>query len=290
MNGNFIFEVSLMFSELLVKKYVDRCLEEDGLLQNYNYLLSLPETSVGCELKIKSDLVLAGLPIFFDCFQAYSKKDLELKQFLEHEGKFFTEGQKFQIEFSLPFSLALSLERIALNLLMRTSSIASTTRVFRSKLKNPIAILDTRKTTPGLRAFEKYAVNVGGGNNHRFSQVDSWMIKDNHKSFFGGLKKAIQFFKEQKNFYTPLIVEIHSLKELEEACKLGVRHVMLDNFSVTDIEMAIKNKPNGMTYEISGGVNLENIEQYDIAGIDAISIGMLTYAPLKVDLSLKYKK
>jgi nicotinate-nucleotide pyrophosphorylase (carboxylating) len=156
--------------------------------------------------------------------------------------------------------------------------------------KYNIAILDTRKTLPGYRAFDKYAVRAGGGQNHRFGQADVWMAKDNHKAFFGGLRGAIDFFKSMGSFYAPVVVEIHDLAELKEAVKLGVRHVMLDNFSPTEVQAAIAEKSEGMTYEISGGITLESIEKYLIKGVDAISVGSLTYGAPPVDISFKYSR
>ena len=193
------------------------------------------------------------------------------------------------ITFLLPFSIALTGERIALNLLQRASAVSTFTQKF-TELAKPhnVRILDTRKTTPGLRSLEKYAVRVGGGYNHRFSQADVWMIKDNHKTFFGGLKPAWEYFQNLQTHYQGIVVEIHSLEELKLASELGVKHVMLDNFSVADIKTAIDMKKN-MTVEISGGVTLENCQQYFVKGVDAISIGALTHSAPHVDLSMKIK-
>jgi nicotinate-nucleotide pyrophosphorylase (carboxylating) len=213
-------------------------------------------------------------------------KNFNGNDLLSHEGKNFKPG--FVIEFSAPFSVALQVERTALNLLRRASAIATTTNMLSSKAKK-IKILDTRKTTPGLRWLEKYAVRVGGGFNHRLGQVDSFMIKDNHKSFFGGLKPAFDFFQSQGSFYQGIIAEIHNLQEFEEAVKLGIRHVMLDNFQIEDIKKAVKLKSDFMTIELSGGINLDNIENYLIDGVDAISSGSITEWPKPVDISLKMK-
>ncbi len=274
-----------------IKKFVYRSLEEDGFQENFLYIQSLPSDVVKCQLKIKSDLVLAGLPYFFECFNVFLDKPIDYKEFLKFEGQFFKEEEKKEVHFQLPFSVALTLERLALNLLNRMSSIATTTREFVDVVKDKnIKILDTRKTTPGLRAFEKYAVRIGGGFNHRMHQTDVWMIKDNHKSFFGGLEEAMKFFDSMGAFYNPRVVEIHDLKELEAAMKLGVKHVMLDNFTPDEIREAVKIKKDSMTYEVSGGLHLGILKDYAIEGVDAMSIGMLTYAPQKVDLSLKYNK
>jgi nicotinate-nucleotide pyrophosphorylase (carboxylating) len=113
------------------------------------------------------------------------------------------------------------------------------------------------------------------------------MIKDNHKNYFGGLRQAFDFFMGMQAAYQPIVAEIHSLPEFNEAIALGIKHVMLDNFSVEQIRDAVKIKPIGMTIEISGGVTLANIENYFIKGVDAISIGALTHSAPHVDLSMK---
>ncbi|MEC7183011.1 MAG: nicotinate-nucleotide diphosphorylase (carboxylating), partial [Bdellovibrionota bacterium] len=153
-----------------------------------------------------------------------------------------------------------------------------------------ISILDTRKTMPGLRFLDKYSVRVGGGKNHRFGQTDVWMIKDNHKSYFGGLQGAISFFKKMGSFYNPLVVEVHSLDEFEKANSMGVKHFMLDNFNPGEIKEALKSKKEGTTIEVSGGIHLGILENYLIEGVDAISIGALTHSPETVDISLKMKR
>jgi nicotinate-nucleotide pyrophosphorylase (carboxylating) len=266
-----------------LKSEMEVFFKEDALFENAFYQQQLPNEIVNCSLKIKSDMVLSGLPYFVSAFN-FLGAELSMNDFREFEGKFFKAGEV--ITFTLPFSLALSGERVALNLLQRASSISTLTSKFVKKSQD-IKILDTRKTTPGLRTLEKYAVRIGGGYNHRFSQSDSWMIKDNHKNYFGGLRGAYHFFQSMQTFYRPIVVEIHSLSELEEAISLGIKHVMLDNFKLADILQAVKIKSPEMTIEISGGVNLENIESFLIKGIDAISIGALTHSAPHVDLSMK---
>lgn len=263
---------------------------EDDLQRNHSYISALPEDRVKCSLKIKDDLTLAGLPYFVEAFN-YLGAELDYKKFKEFEGLSFSKEDKFEIKFDLPFSLALTGERIALNLLQRSSSIATFAKKFSDQATpKGIKILDTRKTTPGLRGLEKYATRLGGCFNHRLGQSDMWMVKDNHKSFFGGVKEAVEFFRNMNGFYTPIEVEIHDLNELKEAFDLGVKHLMLDNFSPDDIREAIKVKPSGVTFEASGGITLETIESYLIEGLDAISIGSITYGAPSVDLSLKYER
>jgi nicotinate-nucleotide pyrophosphorylase (carboxylating) len=264
-------------------------LEEDDLTRNVYYIKSLPDHPVELSLKIKSDLILAGTDYFLAVFAALGFSSDELQNISDLEGKRLQKGEVINLG-SAPFGIALSSERLSLNLLAHASSIATWTNVFAEKTKAAgIKILDTRKTTPGLRALEKYAVRVGGGDNHRFGQSDVWMIKDNHKTSLGGLKKAYEFFISQGTFYNSMVVEIHSIEELKEAIELGIRHVMLDNFSPDKIKEAIALKPADMTYEASGGIRLENIDQYLIRGLDAISMGAITNAAPRVDISLKFK-
>ena len=267
---------------------IEAWLKEDDLNRNFHYTKSLPNHPVKLELKIKSPLILAGTDYLAATFiQLGSTNDFSFLR--EYEGKKMNETT---IEFpeTLPVNIAVTGERLALNLVQHASSIATWTEkhVELARGKN-IKILDTRKTTPGLRSLEKYAVRTGGGYNHRLGQTDSWMIKDNHKTSLGGLASAWKFFQDQGTFYNNIVVEIHSLEELEEATKLGCTHLMLDNFSVEKIHEAVKVKKPGMTYEVSGGLNLQTLQNYLIDGVDALSLGSLTYSAPRVDLSLKFK-
>ena len=272
---------------------IEHFFREDFPGQNHTYFERLPTDKVKCSLKIKSSLTLAGLPYFFTCFNfIQGKRDYSEEAgvlIAKFEGKACEVGET--LSFHLPFSVALTAERLALNLITRASAIATTTKKFVDKCQGKnIKILDTRKTTPGLRSFEKYAVRKGGGYNHRFSQNDVWMIKDNHKTIFGGLKQSVDFFNSVGAFYQGMVVEIHSMDELKLALELGLNHLMLDNFSPEQINAAVGLKKTGVTFEVSGGINLENMDSYLIDGVDAISIGGLTQFPQKVDLSLKMEK
>jgi nicotinate-nucleotide pyrophosphorylase (carboxylating) len=267
---------------------IENWLQEDDLSRNFHYTRSLPKHPVKLTLKVKSSLVLAGTDYFAATF-------LALGSTIDFSFLTSMEGQKLsqmEIEFpeTLPFNIAVTGERLALNLLQHASSIATWTEKH-SEIAKPLGIkvLDTRKTTPGLRSLEKYAVRVGGGFNHRMGQVDAWMIKDNHKSSLGGLAKAWKFFQEQGAFYSNTIVEIHNLEELQEAISLGCRHLLLDNFTPEQIQKATKMKKEGMTFEVSGGINLSTLHQFLLPGVDALSLGSLTYSAPRVDLSLKFK-
>jgi nicotinate-nucleotide pyrophosphorylase (carboxylating) len=265
-------------------------LEEDDLVRNVHYLRGLPDHPVKLLLKIKSPLVLAGADFFTSSFVALGESSSKFEFLRNWDGKSFVPGEVVEFPEPVSFNVALTAERLALNLLQHASSIATWTSAHVKKANSKkIKILDTRKTTPGLRGLEKYAVRVGGGSNHRLGQTDSWMIKDNHKACLGGLTGALDFFKSQGAFYNNIICEIHSLDELQEAKDLGINHLMLDNFSPAQIKQAITMKKDGMTYEISGGIKLQTIDDFLIEGVDAISLGSLVYSAPRVDISLKFK-
>lgn len=171
------------------------------------------------------------------------------------------------------------------------SGIATLANFLSEKAKKfGISILDTRKTTPLLRAFEKYAVKIGGGINHRYSLTDGVLIKDNHIAVLGSIKKAVNLAKKNKTALLKIAVEVKNLIELREAISAGVDHIMLDNMSLEDIKKAISMKKKGITYEVSGGINLENFDNYLIKGIDYISLGFLTHSVKSVDMSLEIEE
>ncbi|EQC45959.1 carboxylating nicotinate-nucleotide diphosphorylase [Bacteriovorax sp. DB6_IX] len=274
-----------------VRATIESYFVEDDLSRNLYYINALPNDMVKCKLKLKDNLVLAGLPYFVEVFRFLGDDSINYDFFKKYEGQSFKKDDKVEIEFELPFSIALTGERIALNLLQHASSIATYTNKYVKKASDKgIAILDTRKTTPGHRSLEKYAVRVGGGYNHRLGQTDLWMVKDNHKNFFGGVKEAVEFFRSMKGFYTPIEVEVHDINEFDQVLAMGVKHMMLDNFSPEDIRKVIKKKPTDVTIEVSGGIRLSTIDDYLIKGIDAISVGAITYGAPPVDISLKYSK
>lgn len=273
-----------------VRSLVEQCILEDDIDRNYFYQKSLPCDLVKCLLYVKSDLMLVGLPYFVEVFNYLGSTRL-WDDLLAYEGKTFLQKELRYFEFELPFNLAITGERTAINLLQHASSVASYTARFVEKAERMnIKILDTRKTTPCLRILEKYSVRMGGGFNHRMGPSDIWMIKDNHKNFFGGLHESIKFFKQMNSFYSPLILEVHSLDELEKALTLKVEHILLDNFTIGELEQALLMKSKDVTYEVSGGIGLHNLDSYLLKGVDAISVGSLTSAAPRVDFSLTIVK
>lgn len=266
---------------------INRYLVEDDFNRNFFQFSKMENDLVQCHLKFKSDGVICGLVPFFETFNCLGA-NFDYSEFLTNEGRVIKKDQKFEISFVLPYSFLINGERVALNLLSRACAVATYTNQFVQKTKDHnIKVLDTRKTTPGLRNLEKYAVRIGGGENHRFSNSDCLMIKDNHKVFYGGLKTALEKFQLFAGFYQPIIVEIHNLSELKQAIELKVKHVMLDNFTRESLLNAVQLKLPDMTYEVSGGITLFNIQDFLMMGIDAISVGGLTHNPPPFDVSLK---
>ncbi len=178
-------------------------------------------------------------------------------------------------------------ERVALNFLQRLSGIATLTAKFVKQVKGTKAkILDTRKTTPGLRLLERYAVFQGGGMNHRFHLGDAILIKDNHITLKGGLKKALRALKSGANPYSPVEVEVKNKEEVKIAIEEGADIILLDNMTPSKIKEAVSLIGNRALVEASGGVNLNNVKDIAEAGVDYISIGALTHSAPAVDLSM----
>lgn len=181
-------------------------------------------------------------------------------------------------------------ERTALNLLQRLSGIATLTRKFVECVDGlPVKITDTRKTTPGLRIFEKYAVRVGGGNNHRFGLFDGILIKDNHIRAASGIKKAVKLARENAQYMLNVEVEVKNIREVRSALSTGAEIIMLDNMSLEDIKRSVKiirNQNPQVVIEVSGNIKIENIGAVAETGVDLISIGALTHSAVAVDISM----
>jgi len=190
----------------------------------------------------------------------------------------------------------LSCERVILNFLQRMSGIATLTRRFVDAVHGTGArILDTRKTAPGLRVIDKYAVRCGGGQNHRLDLSDGVLIKNNHIALAGGIAPALERAHRNRRGSQPIEVEIRSLQELEEALAGGVEAVLLDNMSPEDVRRSVERcsqpdaQRNGrrLPIECSGGIRLENVRAYAETGVDFISVGLLTHSPQAIDMSLR---
>ena len=182
----------------------------------------------------------------------------------------------------------LSGERVALNYLQRMSGIATYTRSVAKLLEGcKTKLLDTRKTTPNMRVFEKYAVRVGGGNNHRYNLSDGVLLKDNHIGAAGGVKKAVEMARAYAPFVRKIEVEVENLDMCREALEAGADIIMLDNMSVEDMKKAVKMIDGRAITECSGNVTLENIANIRDTGVDYVSSGALTHSAPILDLSLK---
>jgi nicotinate-nucleotide pyrophosphorylase (carboxylating) len=181
----------------------------------------------------------------------------------------------------------LSAERTALNLLCRLSGVASLTATYVAAVEGfKAVIVDTRKTTPGLRALEKYAVRCGGGVNHRFGLDDAILIKDNHVAAAGGVAAALTRARALAGHLTPIEVEVDSLDQLSEALAFAPNVIMLDNFSLPDLEAAVAMTAGRTRLEASGGVSLETVRAIAASGVDAISVGALTHSAPALDIGL----
>jgi nicotinate-nucleotide pyrophosphorylase (carboxylating) len=179
-------------------------------------------------------------------------------------------------------------ERVILNLVQRMSGISTLTKKAVQELNSPVTkICDTRKTTPGLRMFEKYAVRCGGGFNHRYGLYDGVMIKDNHISFAGSITKAVQASREKLGHMIKIEVETETLEQVKEAIEAKVDVIMFDNRSPEEIKQWIGNVPDGIVTEASGGINLSNIASYRDTGVNYISLGLLTHSAKALDISVK---
>lgn len=237
------------------------------------------------ELICKEDGVIAGLDVFRRVFELLDEKtefDFSCK-----DGDAVKNGQKLGTVKG-DIRVLLSGERTALNYLQRMSGIATYTRKIADLLEGTdTKLLDTRKTTPNMRVFEKYAVKVGGGYNHRYNLSDGILLKDNHIGAAGGVKEAVTMAKEYAPFVRKIEVEVENLDMLKEALEAGADIIMLDNMSVEDMKEAVKLCKGKAETECSGNVTKENVSRLVDIGVDYISSGALTHSSPILDLSLK---
>ena len=237
------------------------------------------------ELICKEDGVIAGLDVFKRVFELLDDKT-EVT-FTCVDGEEVKKEQKLGIVRG-DIRVLLSGERTALNYLQRMSGIATYTRNIADLLKgSKTKLLDTRKTTPGMRIFEKYAVKVGGGYNHRYNLSDGILLKDNHIGAAGGVKEAVLMAKEYAPFVRKIEVEVENLDMLKEALEAGADIIMLDNMSVEDMKEAVRLTAGRAETECSGNVTKENVARLVDIGVDYISSGALTHSSPILDLSLK---
>ncbi len=237
------------------------------------------------ELICKQDGVIAGLEVFKRVFELLD--ETTEVTFNCKDGDLVKNGEKLGI-IRGDIRVLLSGERTALNYLQRMSGIATYTRNIADLLKgSKTKLLDTRKTTPNMRIFEKYAVKVGGGYNHRYNLSDGILLKDNHIGAAGGVKEAVKMAKEYAPFVRKIEIEVENLDMLKEALEAGADIIMLDNMSVEDMKEAVRLTAGKAETECSGNVTKENVARLVDIGVDYISSGALTHSSPILDLSLK---
>ena len=269
---------------------ISNAIREDVGEGDHSSLACIPvETKGKAQLLVKEDGIIAGVEMAKRIFK-YVDPSLKL-EILINDGEFVTYGDiVFYVEGSS--QAILKAERLVLNVMQRMSAIATKTNKFANLLEGTATkVLDTRKTTPGIRAIEKWAVKIGGGENHRFALYDMIMLKDNHIDFCGGVTKAIQQtqqYLKNKNLELKIIVEARSLDEIKEILNVGgVYRILIDNFNYKDTKKAVQLIGNQCQTESSGGINLETARKYAECGVNYISSGALTHSVYNMDLSLK---
>lgn len=273
-----------------IRNLIDLALSEDIGDGDHSSLACIPDKATGkARLIIKEAGIIAGIDIAAYVFQRIDKK-IKLSECLTDGSKVKPGDTGFIVEG--PIQSLLKSERLVLNIIQRMSGIATTTRMYVDAVKDYSAkILDTRKTTPGFRVFEKEAVRIGGGVNHRMGLFDMIMLKDNHIDYAGGISNAIlkanEYLKE-KNKDLPVVIEARNLDEVKLIMNQGmINRIMLDNFSIPETEIAVKLVNGRYEIESSGGITLETVRSYAKCGVDYISIGALTHHINSMDISLK---
>ncbi|MBZ9636209.1 carboxylating nicotinate-nucleotide diphosphorylase [Clostridium sp. FP1] len=242
------------------------------------------ECNCSIDLIAKENGVIAGLAVFERVFKILGEVNIE---FFKKDGDEVCEGQCIA-QLSGKTKHILTGERTALNFLGRMSGIATLTKTYVDKLRgSTVKILDTRKTTPNMRIFEKYAVKIGGGCNHRYNLSDSVLIKENHISAAGGIKAAVSIIRQNVSFVKKIEVEVETLQQINEALEVGADIIMLDNMDAITMKKAVELINKKALVEASGNVTLDNILEVASSGVDYISVGALTHSFRVLDLSMK---
>ena len=275
--------------KLIMDRLIQQALEEDIGNEDVTTNSVMREYKKGrVKLICKQDGVICGLNVFERVFKLLDEKTSV--EIFVRDGDEVKKGQQLAIV-SGDIRVVLSGERVALNFLQRMSGIATYTHSVAKMLEGcKTRLLDTRKTTPNMRVFEKYAVRVGGGNNHRYNLSDGVLLKDNHIGAAGGVKKAVEMAREYAPFVRKIEVEVENLSMCKEALEAGADIIMLDNMSVEEMKKAVEMINGRALTECSGNVTLENIANIKQTGVDFVSSGALTHSAPILDLSLKELK
>ena len=273
-----------------LNEFIKRALHEDVRDGDHTSLACIPTDAMGrAHLLVQENGILAGIDLAQLIFQKVDER-IVMNPLLKDGDAIAIGDIAFIVEG--PSSSLLTAERLVLNCMQRMSGIASKTYEIKKLLVGTKAqVLDTRKTTPSIRLLEKWAVEIGGGTNHRFGLYDMMMIKDNHIDFAGGIKQAIEkavSYQESKGLSLRIEVEARDLKEVEEILAVGhIHRIMLDNFSYKDTRIAVEMIDGKYETEASGGITEETIRGHAECGVDFISVGALTHSVSSLDLSLK---
>jgi len=272
-------------------------LEDRATRDATSYACIEPNQRAAATIVAKQDCILAGLGCIARILDVYAALDGAVTSHYEvtshpeiFDGVRLHDGQSAAV-IRHNARVILSCERVILNFLQRMSGIATLTRKFVEAVSGTKArILDTRKTVPGLRLIEKYAVRCGGGQNHRLDLSDGVLIKNNHIALAGGIAPVLERAHLNRRGEQPIEIEVRSLEELEQALEHGAEMILLDNMSVEDVKRAVERcsrLERRLPLECSGGITLENVRAYGETGVDFISVGSLTHSAVAVDMSLR---
>ena len=274
----------------LIHHFIIETLKEDVGDGDHTSLSTIPADSNGkAKLLVKDEGILAGVELALEIFKI-ADADLKVNVFLNDGAVIKPRDVAFEVEGNS--QSILKAERLVLNCMQRMSGIATKTRQIVDLLKDTnTKVLDTRKTTPGMRYLEKWAVRIGGGVNHRFGLYDMILIKDNHVDYAGGIKQAIERANQyviDNNKKLAIEIEVRNLDELDQVLQTGhVNRILLDNFNFADMKRAVDIIQGRFITEASGGITIDNIRGYAECGVDYISVGALTHSVKSLDLSLK---
>jgi nicotinate-nucleotide pyrophosphorylase (carboxylating) len=286
------------FNSRRITAIIENALTEDRATSDAtSYACIDPNQRASATILAKQDCILAGIGVIGRILDVYAALDGAVTSHYEvtthpeiFDGVRLHKGQSVAV-IRHNARVLLSCERVMLNFLQRMSGIATLTRKFVDAISGTKArILDTRKTAPGLRVIDKYAVRCGGGLNHRLDLSDGVLIKNNHIALAGGIVPALDRAMRNRRGSQPIEIELRNLHELEEALRVGAEAILLDNMSVEDVRRAVERcakTGRRIPLECSGGIRLENVRAYAETGVDFISVGLLTHSPQAADMSLR---